>query len=131
MLSRHAFGHHVIEAILQCAAPEHTHEIAAAVLTDVSRFATNRNSTYVVERALHCCSEDDQHALVSEMAGTDASLLALVDNQFGCHVARALVKMPGALGRQVVAVVDSAALALQKSKYGRRVLEDRSRLALD
>lgn len=123
-LSRHTFSHYVIEAVLQFGAPEQRHLVSVALRTDLLRNAKQRSATYVVEKALACCEEQDRNDMVSELFGTVASLVALVENQFGCHVAKALVKLPGDHLAHALSFLDQATPLLQKTKYGRRLLEE-------
>lgn len=70
------------------------------------------------------CDVHDQEALVSELCGSAGDLVSLVENQFGCHVAKALVRLPGAHFQRALSFFIEATPQLQKSKYGRRVLTE-------
>jgi pumilio RNA-binding family len=127
-LARHTFGHHVIEMVLQTGSEYQRHEIFGSLITDLMRNAKNRNATYVVERALTSCDEEDRRILVEELIGTSDLLVSLVENQFGCHVAKALLKISGETFQKMLSHIEAAAQKLQKSKYGRRLVEELKRI---
>jgi hypothetical protein len=127
-LARHTFGHHVIEVVLQTGNAYQLHMIFSALTSDLMRNAKNRNATYVVERALTCCADDDKLVLVQELIGTPDSLIALVENQFGCYVAKALLKFEGEIFDKMLSQIEAAAPELQKSKYGRRLTQELNRI---
>jgi len=123
-LSRHTFSHYVIESILQHGTTQELHGVSVALCAELLRNAKNRSATYVVEKALACCSVEDQRSMVSELFGTTQALVALVENQFGCHVAKALARLPGDHLDHALTFLDEATPVLQKTKYGRRLLEE-------
>jgi hypothetical protein len=123
-LVRHTWGHYVIEAILQFGDAEQKSCVCSTLCQDLPRNAKNRCATYVVEKALCNCGDDDLKHMLDILAGTPESLASLVDNQFGCHVAKALVKLPAAHAAHAMRHLEAATPALQKSKYGRRLLEE-------
>merc|ERR1719329_637681 len=127
-LARHTFGHHVIEVVLQAGSAHQRHMVFSAICPDLMRNAKNRNATYVVERALMSCSDDDRLVMVQELIGTPEALIALVENQFGCYVAKALLKFPGEVLRKMLSQIEAAAPELQKSKYGRRLTQELNRI---
>jgi len=120
-LARHTFGHYVIEMGLQTGSAHQRHQICAALSMDLMRNAKNRSATYVVEKALATCDDEDRQTMIQDLLGSPESLLSLVENQFGCHIAKALLKMQGESFHQML---DAAAPKLQKNKYGRRLLEE-------
>jgi len=123
-LARHTFGHHVIEMVLQTGSVYQRHMIFCSLSSDLTRNAKNRNATYVVERALTSCEDEDRRNLVQELIGTPDCLVSLVENQFGCYVAKALLKISGESFHKMLSHIDTAGPKLQKSKYGRRLLEE-------
>jgi pumilio RNA-binding family len=123
-LARHTFGHHVIEMVLQAGSAYQRHNVFDSLVSDLMRNAKNRNATYVVERALYSCEDEDRCILVRELIGTPDLLVSLVENQFGCHVAKALLKVSGETFHQMLSHIEVAASKLQKSKYGRRLMEE-------
>jgi len=127
-LARHTFGHHVIEMVLQIGSTYQRHQIVGSLSSDLMRNAKNRNATYVVERALTSCEDEDRRTLVQELIGTPEFLVSLVENQFGCHVAKALLKISGEIFHKMLTNIEAAAPKLQKSKYGRRLMEELKRI---
>jgi len=127
-LARHTFGHHVIEVVLQVGSAHQRHMIFSAINCDLVRNAKNRNATYVVERALISCDDDDRLVMVQELIGTPEALIALVENQFGCYVAKALLKFPGEIFQSMMSQIGAAAPELEKSKYGRRLTQELNRI---
>merc|ERR1712125_290872 len=110
--------------ILQTGSPHQRRSICAALRVELMRNAKNRSATYVVEKALASCSEEDRRTMIQEFCGSPESFVSLVENQFGCHVAKALLKMQGEFFQEMVSRINAAAPRLQKNKYGRRLLEE-------
>jgi len=123
-LSRHTYGHYVIEMILQTGSAHQRRQICTALRVEVMRNAKNRSATYVIEKALTICDEEDQRIMIQDLLGSPESLVSLVENQFGCHVAKALLKMRGVFFDEMISHIHAAAPQLQKNKYGRRLLEE-------
>jgi pumilio RNA-binding family len=123
-LVRHTWGHYVIEAVLQFGDENQKSTICEALCKELFRNAKNRCATYVVERAFACCSHDDVQSMLSILTGSADSLVSLVENQFGCHVAKSLMKLPLLTREHALTHLEAAAPKLQTSKYGRRVLEE-------
>jgi len=127
-LARHTFGHYVIEMVLQTGSTHQRHQICDALRVELMRNAKNRSATYVVEKALATCDDEDRRPMIQELFGSPETLVSLVENQFGCHVAKALLKMQGEVCQQVVSRIVVATPKLQKNKYGRRLLEELKRI---
>mmetsp|Transcript_25352 Transcript_25352/g.69720 ORF Transcript_25352/g.69720 Transcript_25352/m.69720 type:complete len:397 (-) Transcript_25352:511-1701(-) len=124
-LCRHSFGHYVIQSILEHGTPEQRHLIASALRAELARSVQNRNACYVIENALSYCSAEDRHALVEGLlSGGPGRLAALAQHQFGSHVVRALLRMPGEGSQLALGQLRAAASQLSATKYGRRLLED-------
>jgi len=127
-LSRHTFGHYVMEIMLQHGSAHHRRQICAALSAELMRNAKNRSATYVVERALAVCDEEDSRPMVQNLFGSSESLVSLVENQFGCHVAKAFLKMQCVCLNEMLCRIDAASPKLQKNKYGRRLLDELKQL---
>jgi len=123
-LSRHNFGHHVIQSILEHGTQEQRCKIAVALRGDLLRNAKNRNASFIVERALAFCTAEDQQIMAAELLSNAENLPSLAENQFGCHVAKALLRLPGEHSRQALNHLQIASAQLQTSKYGRRLLAE-------
>jgi len=123
-LSRHNFGHHVIQSILEHGTQEQRGKIAGSLRGDLLRNAKNRNASFIVERALAFCIIEDQQIMAAELLSNADNLPSLAENQFGCHVAKALLRLPGEHSRQALNHLQIASAQLQTSKYGRRLLAE-------
>lgn len=126
-LARHAYGHHVIEVVLQKGTTHQRHSVCSTLSLDLMCNAKNRNASYVVETALNSCEDEVRHELLQQLIGTPESLVSLVENQFGCYVAKALLKFQGKTFHNIVSQIEAAASELQKSKYGRRLMQELNR----
>ncbi|CAK9032286.1 unnamed protein product [Durusdinium trenchii] len=85
--------------------------------------ATHKNSSYLIEKALCYCSQQDQEVLVGKLGHPEA-LLDLALNQYGSFVARSLlqdsrVDAEAALGHLQVRQAD-----VEATKHGHRFLVD-------
>jgi len=129
-LARHTFGHYVIEKGLQTGSAHQRHQICLALREDLMRNAKNRSATYVVEKALNICDDEDRKAMMQDLFGSPESLVSLVENQFGCHVAKGLLKIECESCHEILSLIDAAAPKLQKNKYGRRLLEEIKRIQI-
>jgi pumilio RNA-binding family len=127
-LARHTFGHHVMEMVLQTGSTYQRHRIFCSLSSDLMHYSKNRNATYVVERAFTCCEEEDRRILVQELIGTPELLICLLENQFGCHIAKSLLKISSETFHKMLSLIEAAAPKLQKSKYGRRLIEELKRI---
>lgn len=123
-LSRHTFSHYVIEAVLQHGSAEQTARVAEHMCLDLLRNAKHRSATYVVERALTHCSTKHRRRLISGLLGSVTSALSLVENQFGCHVAKGVLRLPREDLEHVLPHLQEATPQLQLTKYGRRVVAE-------
>jgi len=89
-LCRHSFGHHVLQAALEHGNSSHRSRIAAALLSDLDSCAKHRNGSYLVEKALKFCCEEDQRALLERLV-VPSMLEDLALNQYGSFVAKAVL----------------------------------------
>jgi hypothetical protein len=125
-LSLHAFGHHVIQSILEHGTQQQRSKVAATLARDALNFGRHRSASYVMEKALTFCAPADQRLIAVKLLAQPESLPSLAD-QFGCRVAKALLRLPGDISIQAQTHFLAAAPALQKSKYGRRLLDESTR----
>jgi len=93
-LCRHSFGHHVLQAALEHGNTSHRSQIAAALLSDLDSCAKHRNGSYLVEKALKFCCEEDQRDLLQQLA-VPSMLADLALNQYGSFVAKAVLSQLG------------------------------------
>lgn len=121
-LCRHSFGHHVIQSILEHGQASQHKVIAAALCKDLERNAKNRSASYVIEKALTYCDDEDREKIVKQFLGYN--LAELAQSQFGSYVVRALAKMSGEPGQLATAQLQQALGQIQASKHGQKILED-------
>ena len=76
------------------------------------------------------CGPADCDAMMLQLFQSAQAMAALVENQFGCHIAKSILKRPGAHLERVSRFLDEAKPLMQKSKYGRRFLEEITQLEL-
>merc|ERR1719272_865954 len=123
-MSRHTYAHYVVEAILDNGSPDHLRTIAMALRSNLGRNAKHRTGTHVIEKALLRCEADDCDAMMLELFHDASAIISLVESQFGCHVAKSLLRKPGSHVRQALGFLEEAKPFLEKTKYGRRLLEE-------
>lgn len=128
-LSRHAFAHHVVSAVVEQGLPEQRHRVAEALCSDLPRYARNRNATYVIEKALTHCSPEDQRAITEGLTGDQEQLLSLAHNQFGSWAIRAALRLPGDVSRDCLARLQAVGPQLRGTRFGQRVVDDMHRLS--
>jgi hypothetical protein len=89
-LLRDNFGHHVIESILEHGSDEQKHHVAAALQCDLTRNATDRHASYVIETALKNCSSIDRSTIIATLTSNPGSLALLASDRSGSYVLNAL-----------------------------------------
>lgn len=131
-LSRHAYGYHVLRSILEHGLPDHRHRIASALLRgDVARLAKNRSASFVIEKALEFCDTEDRNALANSVVRKPGSVAALAKHQFGRHVVRELLKVPGAPSQKTRDDLRLADSFIRSCKHGRRCIAELQPLLTD
>jgi len=123
-LCRHAFGHHVIHAVLEHGLPKHKGRIVECLMLELVRNAMNRYGSYVIEKALHHCSGDDCDGLAHALLTDAAAISILAQNKYGCYVVKALLSCPGQHPEVTMAQLRCSGPLWHSSKYGRRLLQD-------
>jgi hypothetical protein len=121
-LCSHEFGSFVARHLLEYGTPDHKHCVAVALGSDLVQYSKHKLGSHVVESALRLCSREDQYALVSQLISDRQQLLAVVANQYGRHVGRALLEMPGDLRNKVVDALLPMEQKLKSSRYGKSIL---------
>ena len=71
-LCTHSFAHHVIQSILEHGEERHKNLIAKMLTSDLWKHATHKNSSYLIEKALCYCSQQDQEVLVGKLGHPEA-----------------------------------------------------------
>lgn len=123
-LCRNNYGHHVVNSVIENGPPIQRLKIAKAIHADMFGLARNRNASYVIGRALSYCDATEKRLLVNELLEGPEGLVPLAWSQYGCCVVRALLRMPTEYSQAGWEQLESAAVELHLSKYGRRLLEE-------
>jgi len=126
-LSRHQFGHYVMQSLLEHGSQEHRKRLVAALCDDIRKSAHHRWASHVIETALSYCAAEEQHSIAVGLGTWDEdandAMVSLAQTQFGSFVIKALIRVPGEPGRVVWANVQHARSQLEVNRYGQRVLE--------
>jgi len=127
VLVPHAFGHHVLETVLEHGLDHQRRQIVRALQQDLPSRLQSRYATYVVVKALsHGITEDSEALAWQLLAQPSEDVAAWAASQFGSPIARAFLRQPRPLHqalREHLRKPDSLAL-LQSSKHGRRLCID-------
>mmetsp|Transcript_60275 Transcript_60275/g.111785 ORF Transcript_60275/g.111785 Transcript_60275/m.111785 type:complete len:502 (+) Transcript_60275:95-1600(+) len=122
-LARHSFGHHVMQAVLEHGADKYKQAIAKELAKDILANATNRNGTFVIERALFNCESKDASMLLHLLAEDDV-LDDLIVNQFGIFIAKTLLQnAPKPMVDGIWEKVNSAPEDVRGNKHFQKLLE--------
>merc|ERR1711865_260821 len=122
-LCNHSFGSFVVRHLLEFGLPEHRHRVVTAIQKDLAGYSKHKFGSHVVESALRHASPEDQQMLARELLENREHLMVLAANQFGRHVVRALLAMPGGIKKEVVATMLPMEDRLKSSRYGKSVLQ--------
>jgi len=121
-LCSHTFGSYVVRHILEFGLPEHRHRIARALLPHVAWHAKHRLASHVVEAALKTCSAEDQRAL-AEVLVEEKHIAGLATHQFGRHVVRALLMLPGNIKNEAEHALKQVEGQIKHSRFGKSILQ--------
>lgn len=130
----HTFGHHVVECALERGLPHQRYHIITVLRRNVLRNATQRNSAYVMEKALYYGSDEDRQGLAFDISNLPLQdLVALAQGQFGAMVLRAVQRVPGPAARKVENLLNSgtAQAQLRAARRQRRMAEVQAMMASD
>jgi pumilio RNA-binding family len=116
-----AFGSVVVRHLLEFGSPAHKHCIVEALLKDIHGYARHQIGSLVVEGALKHASFEDQSSLVAKILVQKDQLLIMATSRYGCHVARALLDMPGELKKESIKAFLPLNQQLKESRYGKSV----------
>jgi len=123
-LSRHQFGHYVMQSVLEHGSQEHHKQLVAALCSDIRQSAQHRWASHVIEKALYYCKAGEQHDLaVSLGCFDDDAMVSLALTRYGSFVLKALIRVPGEEGRVAWVHIQNARAQLDVNRYGQRVLE--------
>eukprot|EP00933_Yihiella_yeosuensis_P042191 TRINITY_DN36726_c0_g1_i1.p1 TRINITY_DN36726_c0_g1~~TRINITY_DN36726_c0_g1_i1.p1 ORF type:complete len:527 (-),score=110.05 TRINITY_DN36726_c0_g1_i1:623-2203(-) len=119
-LLTHSFGHHVVQSIMEHGSVRHKEQIAAWILQDPLGYAKDRNSSYLVEKAL---DQEVQCLLVAQLGDPD-TIADLALSQYGCFVAKTLLQRPDLEKQKALSLIQSRRDTVACTKIGRQLLEE-------
>lgn len=122
-LCSHSFAHHVIQSILEHGEERHKKLIAKMLLSDLWRYATHKNSSYLIEKALCYCSTEDQNPMIAKL-GHPQAMLDLAMAQYGSFVARALLSDSRVNSAAALQHIADHKADVESTKHGHRFLSD-------
>jgi hypothetical protein len=67
-LSRHNFGRHVMQSVVEHGRPGQRHEVIRRMCRDLPRNLMNRNASFVIENILIHCSVEERQMIIDEFA---------------------------------------------------------------
>lgn len=133
-LSRHTFGHHTIQSILEHGNTRQQHAIISTIRieNELMKNATHRSASYVVEKALQHGPLSDRKMLAEDLTNDPSRMKDLAMNQFGCYVTRALlnIDLPApapqdkTIPEKVRAHLSKIVADLSTTKWGPKLMED-------
>lgn len=98
-LCRHQYGHYPIQTILECGSAEDRKKVAAALRVELVGLASHKFASYVVEKALEYCSEQDQDDLIEML--TQRCIIEKLANSRGVYVLKSISKRDQELRQKV------------------------------
>lgn len=128
-LSRHPFGHYVIQSLLENGNAEQQKRVAQGFFDELHRHATNRTGSHVLEKVFFFCGAEERRTLAGELLREDGEVDAekidtLAQNQSGCRTLRAMVHAPVEESLQVLSYIQQNLSCIQDNKWGRKMVED-------
>lgn len=122
-LCSHPFAHHIVQTLIEHGTEVHRRRVAEALLTNPMAYAQHKNASYLVERALCYCCQQDKRALIAKLSQPDA-IAVLAVTQFGSYVVRSLLQHEQ--GRTSAAMEQMRHLIpkLRETKYGQHLMAD-------
>eukprot|EP00927_Polykrikos_kofoidii_P069044 TRINITY_DN64455_c0_g1_i1.p1 TRINITY_DN64455_c0_g1~~TRINITY_DN64455_c0_g1_i1.p1 ORF type:complete len:397 (-),score=47.60 TRINITY_DN64455_c0_g1_i1:4-1134(-) len=123
-LCRHIYGHHVLEAVLQFGGLKQVQQVTAALVSDLNINAENEFATFVISTALRCCEREEKVMIASALLSRTEFLVHLAEHPFGCHVVRALLRLPGIVSPASRAMLRTDIARLHRNRRARMVFAE-------
>lgn len=121
-LLRHSFGGYVVQHFLEFGSKDHKRRVGQAVRQSLVSNAVHQRGSRIVEAALQQCAEEDRRAMAEDLLASREEVLYLAENQFGCHVVKALLRTSEGNRRQIAEILRPVKEHMRQSKYGKHVL---------
>jgi hypothetical protein len=99
-------GHHVLESVIEYGSVDLQHRITLELLAAAVRLSTHLVGHLVLRKALLCCSEPDQQAIVNALWSGQGAFSSLASNRFGREVVMTLVALPASVSREALRRLD-------------------------
>lgn len=121
-LSRHSFGGYVVQHFLEFGSADHKRRVGEAVTRSLFANAAHKRGSRIVEAALQHCGEDVVRAMADELLASADQVINLAQNQFGCHVVKALLRNSEDDRKRIVEYLRPVKEQMRNAKYGKYVL---------
>lgn len=121
-LVRHSFGGYVAQHFLEFGSADHKRCVGDAVSRSLFANAAHKRGSRIVEAALQHCAEEDVRAMADELLASGDEVIKLAQNQFGCHVVKALLRNSEDDRKRIAEYLRPAKEQMRNSKYGKYVL---------
>lgn len=121
-LLRHEFGGYVVQHFLEYGSEENRQRVGEALRRNLLSNAAHQRGSRIVEAALQQCAEGDRRAIAEGLLASREEVLYLAENQFGCHVVKALLRTSEGNRRQIAEMLRPVKEHMRSSKYGKYVL---------
>eukprot|EP00930_Biecheleria_cincta_P034694 TRINITY_DN23946_c0_g1_i1.p1 TRINITY_DN23946_c0_g1~~TRINITY_DN23946_c0_g1_i1.p1 ORF type:complete len:520 (-),score=103.86 TRINITY_DN23946_c0_g1_i1:380-1726(-) len=122
-LCSHCFAHHIVQTLIEHGTEVHRRRVAAALLTNPMAYAQHKNASYLVERALSYCCQEDKRALLAKLSQPDA-IAVLAVTQFGSYVVRSVLRHEQVSTSAAMEQIRDLIPQLRKTKHGQHLLTD-------
>jgi len=119
---RHSFGGYVAQHFLEFGSDEQKRRVGQAVRRNLLSNAAHKRGSRIVEAALQQCAEEDRKGIAEELLASRENVLFLAEDQFGCHVVKALLRTSDENRRQIIEMLRPEREQMRSSKYGKYVL---------
>jgi len=124
-LSRHEYGHYVLQALVEHGSAGHRRAIAQAFVGDLAFHVEDGSTSYVLESIfMHCAEHEQRELLVALLRGGPHVLDAFTCKVAGIRVLRALVKSQGAQNPQLLTKLLALAPQIRACSQGHRLLQE-------
>merc|ERR1712187_160351 len=124
-LSRHEYGHYVLQALVEHGSSGHQRAIAQAFAGDLAFHVEDGSTSYVLESIfMHCAEREQQELLFAFLRGGPHVLNAFTCKVAGVRVLRALVKSQGAQNPQLLTKLLALAPQIRACSQGHRLLQE-------
>lgn len=119
----HGFAHHIMQSVIEHGNDVQRRRVAEALLSNPMAYAQHKNASYLVERALCYCCQDDKRTLLGKLSKPDA-IAVLAVTQFGSYVVRSLLRHEQVNTSTAMEQLRDLIPQLQETKHGQYLMAD-------